>query len=181
MKRELTPDVEVLDDPFAPVAQPVTIAPGVVIGGRDVVLMAGPCSVESYEQTRAVAEVAPGATVDVVPPAVPCRPSRARPPVPGVGVVGAFAAERGLPLEDVLAACVAARDDEREQTEKFGSREADEEATLLAVSSRRIAQRALKERTEDVTNAASCEACTNCCETGTDQFCCFCFHDINSC
>ncbi len=37
------------------VAQPVMIAPDVVIGGRDVVVMAGPCSVETYEQTRAVA------------------------------------------------------------------------------------------------------------------------------
>ncbi len=37
------------------VAQPVAIAPDVVIGGRDVIIMAGPCSVETYEQTRAVA------------------------------------------------------------------------------------------------------------------------------
>ncbi len=35
--------------------RPVTIAPDVVIGGHDVVLIAGPCSVETYEQTRAVA------------------------------------------------------------------------------------------------------------------------------
>ncbi len=35
--------------------RPVTLAPGVTVGGRDVVLMAGPCSVETYEQTRAVA------------------------------------------------------------------------------------------------------------------------------
>jgi len=37
------------------VTQPVAVAPDVVIGGRDVVIMAGPCSVETYEQTRAVA------------------------------------------------------------------------------------------------------------------------------
>jgi 3-deoxy-7-phosphoheptulonate synthase len=35
---------------------PVAIAPDLEIGGNQVVLMAGPCSVESYEQTRAVAE-----------------------------------------------------------------------------------------------------------------------------
>ena len=57
MKRELTPDVAILDEPFTPVAQPVTLALDVVVGGRDVVLMAGPCSVESYEQTCAVAAV----------------------------------------------------------------------------------------------------------------------------
>jgi len=37
------------------VTQPVAVAPDVVIGGRDVVIMAGPCSVETYEQTRVVA------------------------------------------------------------------------------------------------------------------------------
>jgi 3-deoxy-7-phosphoheptulonate synthase len=36
--------------------RPVTIVPDVVIGGEAVVLMAGPCSVESYEQTRKTAE-----------------------------------------------------------------------------------------------------------------------------
>ncbi len=35
---------------------PVEIAPGLDVGGRDVVLMTGPCSVESYEQTRLVAK-----------------------------------------------------------------------------------------------------------------------------
>jgi len=35
---------------------PVEIAPGLAVGGRDVVLMTGPCSVESYEQTRLVAQ-----------------------------------------------------------------------------------------------------------------------------
>lgn len=37
--------------------RPVQIAPDLSVGGRDVVMMAGPCSVESYEQTRATAEV----------------------------------------------------------------------------------------------------------------------------
>ncbi len=36
--------------------RPVPIGAGLQVGGRDVVLMAGPCSVESYEQTRAAAE-----------------------------------------------------------------------------------------------------------------------------
>lgn len=36
--------------------QPVMLAPDLSIGGEDVILMAGPCSVESYEQTRAVAQ-----------------------------------------------------------------------------------------------------------------------------
>lgn len=40
---------------FPSSTQPVLLAPDVVVGGRDVVLMAGPCSVETYEQTRAVA------------------------------------------------------------------------------------------------------------------------------
>ncbi|WP_374688299.1 3-deoxy-7-phosphoheptulonate synthase [Promineifilum sp.] len=35
--------------------RPVALAPDVAVGGRDVVMMAGPCSVETYEQTRAVA------------------------------------------------------------------------------------------------------------------------------
>lgn len=35
--------------------QPLSIAPGLAIGGRDIILMAGPCSVESYEQTRVIA------------------------------------------------------------------------------------------------------------------------------
>jgi hypothetical protein len=73
------------------------------------------------------------------------------------------------------------RNDEREQTQKFGSREADEEAALLAVGRSRIAKRALKERTKHITHTASGNAGTNCCETGTDQFCCFCVHDNNSC
>jgi len=36
--------------------RPIFLTPDLAIGGTDVVLMAGPCSVESYEQTRAVAE-----------------------------------------------------------------------------------------------------------------------------
>ncbi|MFZ0548802.1 MAG: 3-deoxy-7-phosphoheptulonate synthase [Candidatus Promineifilaceae bacterium] len=36
--------------------RPVAIGPDVVVGGEAVILMAGPCSVESYEQTRKTAE-----------------------------------------------------------------------------------------------------------------------------
>jgi len=36
--------------------RPVVIGPDLTVGGHEVVLMAGPCSVESYEQTRAAAE-----------------------------------------------------------------------------------------------------------------------------
>ena len=36
--------------------QALPLAPDLAIGGHDVVLMAGPCSVESYEQTCAIAE-----------------------------------------------------------------------------------------------------------------------------
>ena len=56
MKRELTLDMGLIQEPLvAAAAQAVFLAPDVVVGGRDVVLMPGPCSVESYEQTRAVA------------------------------------------------------------------------------------------------------------------------------
>jgi len=34
----------------------ITLKNGVVVGGEELVLMAGPCSIESYEQTRAAAE-----------------------------------------------------------------------------------------------------------------------------
>jgi 3-deoxy-7-phosphoheptulonate synthase len=44
------------DRPEVSETQPVAIAPDLVIGGREVILITGPCSVESYEQTRAVAE-----------------------------------------------------------------------------------------------------------------------------
>lgn len=44
------------DRPEVVQTKPVTLAPGLVVGGRNVILMAGPCSVESYEQTRVVAE-----------------------------------------------------------------------------------------------------------------------------
>jgi 3-deoxy-7-phosphoheptulonate synthase len=38
------------------ITQAVAIRPGVVVGGRELILMAGPCSVESYEQTYVVAQ-----------------------------------------------------------------------------------------------------------------------------
>jgi 3-deoxy-7-phosphoheptulonate synthase len=39
-----------------PDTAPVAIGPDLVIGGEDIILMAGPCSVESYAQTREIAE-----------------------------------------------------------------------------------------------------------------------------
>jgi hypothetical protein len=69
------------------------------------------------------------------------------------------------------------RDDEREQTEKFGSREADEQTALLAISGGWIAERALKERTKHISHTTCGNACANCGETGTDQLCCCCVHD----
>lgn len=54
MEREMVLEVKE-EEPFVPAAEPVVVAPDVVIGGREVVVMAGPCSVETYEQTRAVA------------------------------------------------------------------------------------------------------------------------------
>lgn len=39
-----------------PATEPVSLAPGLSIGGPEVILMAGPCSVENYTQTRAVAQ-----------------------------------------------------------------------------------------------------------------------------
>lgn len=44
------------DHPEIPHTLPVNIGLDLAVGGRDVVLMAGPCSVESYEQTRIVAQ-----------------------------------------------------------------------------------------------------------------------------
>ena len=42
----------------APAAHPVAIAPDLSVGANAVIMMVGPCSVESYEQTRAAAEAA---------------------------------------------------------------------------------------------------------------------------
>lgn len=56
MKHESVPEMEMVEtEIYTTQTRPVSIAPDVAVGGRDVVLMAGPCSVESYEQTRAVA------------------------------------------------------------------------------------------------------------------------------
>lgn len=43
------------DMPQTTHTQAVAIGPGTLVGGLDVIVMAGPCSVESYEQTRTVA------------------------------------------------------------------------------------------------------------------------------
>jgi hypothetical protein len=68
------------------------------------------------------------------------------------------------------------RDDERQQAEKFGSGEADEQATLLAIGRTRVAQRALEERTENVTHADGGHAGTDRGEARTDELCSFYFH-----
>lgn len=49
-------------EPFVNITypNPIPIGPDLVVGGNNVVLMAGPCSVESYEQTRAAAEAVYG-------------------------------------------------------------------------------------------------------------------------
>ena len=64
-------------------------------------------------------------------------------------------------------------DDERQQAEKLGGGEADEQAALLAVGGRRIAQRALEERAEDVAHADRGHADADRGETGTEQLCGF--------
>jgi 3-deoxy-7-phosphoheptulonate synthase len=45
--------VDIVDNPIR--TQPVPIGPGLTVGDEAVVMMCGPCSVESYEQTRAAA------------------------------------------------------------------------------------------------------------------------------
>ncbi len=45
---------------------PVQLAPGLTIGGEKIVLMAGPCSVESYAQTRAAAQAVAAAGIPVL-------------------------------------------------------------------------------------------------------------------
>jgi 3-deoxy-7-phosphoheptulonate synthase len=48
--------VELAEDrPEATQTTPVVVEPDLVVGGPEVILMLGPCSVESYEQTRVVA------------------------------------------------------------------------------------------------------------------------------
>lgn len=53
------------DNPSAN-TRPIQLAPDLVIGGEDVILMAGPCSIESYEQTRTIAETLYGMGVRVL-------------------------------------------------------------------------------------------------------------------
>ena len=64
-----------------------------------------------------------------------------------------------------------------DSTEKFDSGKADEQPALLAVGCRRVTQCALKKRTKNVTNTASGDTGTNCCQTGTDHLCCILIHD----
>src|SRR5690606_28490157 len=68
------------------------------------------------------------------------------------------------------------RHDERQQAEKLGSGEADEQAALLAVCGTRVAQRALEERAEHVTHADRGHARTDRGETSANQLCSFYVH-----
>jgi hypothetical protein len=68
------------------------------------------------------------------------------------------------------------RDDEREQTEKLGSRETDEQATLLTICRTRIAQSAFKERAKHIAHAQGSHSSTNGSQTGTNELCSFCVH-----
>ena len=61
------------------------------------------------------------------------------------------------------------RDGERHQAEKLGGGEADEQAALLAVGSRRVAQRALQERAEHIADADRGGADADRRETGADD------------
>ena len=61
------------------------------------------------------------------------------------------------------------RDGERHQAEKLGGGEADEQAALLAVGSRRVAERALEERAEHVADADRGGADADRRETGADD------------
>src|SRR5215218_2688225 len=82
-----------------------------------------------------------------------------------MSVPGAYRLKRSTRVENDH------RDGERDQAEKLGGREADEQAALLAVGSRGVAKRALKERTEDVADADGRCANADRRETGTDDLC----------
>lgn len=55
----------VADAPGA-TTKPVVVAPDLVVGGEAIVIMAGPCAVESYEQTRAVAQEVANAGIPIL-------------------------------------------------------------------------------------------------------------------
>lgn len=55
----------VADAPGA-TTKPVVVAPDLIVGGEAVVIMAGPCAVESYEQTRAVAQGVASAGIPIL-------------------------------------------------------------------------------------------------------------------
>src|SRR3546814_9956421 len=61
------------------------------------------------------------------------------------------------------------RDQERQQAEKFGGREADEQAALLAVGRRGVAPRAFEEATEDVAHTDGGHTGTDSGQTGADE------------
>jgi hypothetical protein len=67
--------------------------------------------------------------------------------------------------------------EQREDAQSFRNGEAEYEAAELAVSCRRIAQRAGQVAAEDVAEAESRAGHTKACKTCTDVLCCFRFHD----
>jgi len=80
---------------FRPEGTQVAFPNGVVVGGQEVVIMAGPCSVESREQILLSAKLAAAAGASSCAEA---RTSRAaRPTAPGHGRRGAEAAARRSP------------------------------------------------------------------------------------
>lgn len=98
-----TADHDVLEQPGL-----VTFAEHAIGAERAVLEHASLVLTGGEDVAQAVRDVAPGADVRVVAPPVPVQ--AARPAGRAIGVVGAFAAERGLPAEAALHACVAARD-----------------------------------------------------------------------
>src|SRR5215203_1858030 len=82
-----------------------------------------------------------------------------------MSVPGAYRLKRSTRVENDH------RHGEGDEAEKLRGREADEQTALLAVGSRRIAQRALEERTEDVAHADGSGANADRRETGTNDLC----------
>ena len=68
-------------------------------------------------------------------------------------------------------------DGEGDQAEQLGRRETDEQPALLAIGSRRIAQRAVEELAEHETNADCGSARANRRETGANELCRSDIHD----
>lgn len=58
MKQEMIPNNMIWadDNPEMALTKPMRVGNSLTVGGQDVILMTGPCSVESYDQTRTVAQ-----------------------------------------------------------------------------------------------------------------------------